>query len=667
MGSSFDGLVEEFPGLGVDKFNSIAEVFLLTHFHADHLTGLSNIGFTSKVYCSNTTKKLIDQDENYGAVLCKLVGVPFNTPLNLKVKDREVRIIFIPAYHCPGASMILIEGFGRSVICTGDVRAEKWWVNTLPKNVYLFPYTTGQKKLDNIYLDTSFGVRGEPFINIITNEDAITTAIDLIKLYPLDDPDIQFYFADSTSGFEECWAQIINVINGKFHTGARIMKRIQSISKCDLYGSFADILMKAVDKEGPLFHACGNYPRLCKMVPCKFPVRIKQSIKFNILDLTGVFFPIQLSSLSEFELKNELYILDTTPKGNKIIRFRNRMWILRQDGQELLPSEIKLIFSRHSTYSEARYLVSLFAPKQVYPCVESETSWYEGFLMSRVFGDLCASADDVTQYTYDRRMAFSLGLPSRAVIDRPLKVINRWIFEDSKMEENFVHRFLKRKEAKNENLSKMDFKFRGIGCFSSPEKSIEPNSCQLHQFIMGRRQGSFKKMIEEQQKLYKEKYYNDVRYINNHKEYVDLELGSLYDYDSESIESHYFEDNSLNKSTESQQRREIEEYFHKIAKARPSLKRNVSALPGKRTSVERSVISSSFSSIEVSFSRNPISRSISSTRSIERVSKPYPRVNKAHVNQITQDLRNNPNKWFTMKLQSANNMTVSQSSKCVDS
>lgn len=57
--------------------------------------------------------------------------------------------------------MFLMEGEdGKSILYTGDIRAEEWWVDKLRRHPVLLPYTTGVKTLDKIYLDTSWGWQG---------------------------------------------------------------------------------------------------------------------------------------------------------------------------------------------------------------------------------------------------------------------------------------------------------------------------------------------------------------------------------------------------------------------------------------------------------------------------------------------------------------------------
>lgn len=138
-------------------------------------------------------------------------------------------VTLIEAYHCVGAVIFLIKGGGAevqtacgekrhtkdasgtcldrcrdaSVLCTGDVRTEQWWRAGLRHLPFLQPYMTGEKGLCNIYLDSAFYYRMEPYIEIPPNNMSIHTAVCLLKKYLMDDPEIMFEFTDTTLGFEQ--------------------------------------------------------------------------------------------------------------------------------------------------------------------------------------------------------------------------------------------------------------------------------------------------------------------------------------------------------------------------------------------------------------------------------------------------------------------------------
>ncbi|KAI5952951.1 hypothetical protein CANMA_005052 [Candida margitis] len=422
-GSTFDGEIREIPGVYVDNFSYKGEVFFLTHSHSDHLKGLLSNSFCSRVYCSQLTKDIIALEGRYGDKLRYLSVREYNQPFEVQTFYQTVTVTMLETYHCPGSSMFLFEcANGISCLATGDIRAEEWWVSSLIKNRYLFPYITGLKKLDQIYLDTTFSCRGEPYISIMPNSEGIMALIEFLKLYPIDKY-IEFSFIDAVSGSEEVWLQVLDHFNGTLDADSTIIQRLK--------------LLKYEDKDtsptfiGPMIFNVGN---LYKDVPLM--ITIKHAIDFNIVDYAGFCLPKRLCDVDASNL-TLLRMLDT---GHQVYSYEGNAWLLPLDGEELLPTNLLLMFSRHSSYKESIEFVRLFKPKSVFPCVASKTSWLNGFTVGRVFGHVCSSSD----HLFDVENFKKFGHPPRIVFERPVSKINRWSFAECKKEVNFVKDFITR-------------------------------------------------------------------------------------------------------------------------------------------------------------------------------------------------------------------------------
>ncbi|OBA18991.1 hypothetical protein METBIDRAFT_47546, partial [Metschnikowia bicuspidata var. bicuspidata NRRL YB-4993] len=425
MSNTFDGVLREFPYIGVDRFNTSASVFLLTHCHADHLSGITNKSFTSIVYCSEETKLLLSLDSRLKGLLNLITGVPFNVKTRLETPHDTANAIYITlieAYHCLGACMFLVEErVSRAVLCTGDIRAESWWRESARLSPALFPYTSGDKILNCIYFDSTFAYRGEPYIEIPTNFNGIHTAISMLREYPKNDPEIKFEFCDTTLGFEQAWAYVLSYFGGSLVVKASSLKqKLLLVAQYDRING--NILRRAMlpptaFNTGPVFYG-GSSPKGDFSI-----VRIKQCINFNIKDYTGICCPISIESIPS---ATDLNLLKVTKAGNKIYEFLGRHWVLPLKQNELLPLKIKLLFSRHSSYSEVREFLSMFKPQEVFPCVYSQEVWSSGFIMARIFGDICSRQE----FNYDSMMATMYGLPSQEIRDRPVVTINRWNIED---------------------------------------------------------------------------------------------------------------------------------------------------------------------------------------------------------------------------------------------
>ncbi|CAH6723918.1 hypothetical protein CLIB1444_23S00386 [[Candida] jaroonii] len=427
---SFKGTLLEFPQIAIDRFNVSAQLYLLTHFHKDHLIGLANQSFHGSVICSHATKDLARLDPQLRHKITHFRALPFNIAHKYTVGDTEVEIVLIPAYHCPGSTMYLVKSVTTAVLFTGDLRAERWWVQALPKNIHLLPYITGLDVLDTIYLDTTFAYRGEPYIEIPHNHDGVALVVSLLRKFP-QDMDVEVYFRDHVSGFDEAWSQIVGSVGGGVHFDDAMFRRHQVV---DGHSTYAP-----VDREGatatPRFHVCN--PRTCPS-RAKFKINVRQAINFNIVDLASSLMPLDLRRIDPQELST-MVTEDVTVGGHEIVRFRQRTWL--KVGTELLPREIKLIFSRHSSYTECKEFVGMFRPRQVVPLTESHHTWCQGFLMSRVFGDVCRGKR-VEDFVYDLTNATTKGVPPKKVLARKVATVDRWSVEGCRAEVKFVDRMV---------------------------------------------------------------------------------------------------------------------------------------------------------------------------------------------------------------------------------
>lgn len=73
---------------------------------------------------------------------------------------------------------------------------------------------------------------------------------------------------------------------------------------------------------------------------------------------------------------------------------------IQADNGELLPNKITFPYSRHSSHSELRGLVSVFRPWDIYPCVVDDAGWDESKAIEYLFGDLCEGKE----FIHDREM-----------------------------------------------------------------------------------------------------------------------------------------------------------------------------------------------------------------------------------------------------------------------
>lgn len=128
--------------------------------------------------------------------------------------------------------MFLFESDSCAVLYTGDVRAEPWFVNTLIRNPFLIEYTTGQKSLDCIYLDTSFTDQNMTFP---TKAQGLSELLAKVAKYPLD---TVFHFSAWTFGYEEVWMALSKALKSHIHVNKYKLRLFQSLDPTSREGPF---------------------------------------------------------------------------------------------------------------------------------------------------------------------------------------------------------------------------------------------------------------------------------------------------------------------------------------------------------------------------------------------------------------------------------------------
>lgn len=235
--STFNGIVSEFPDIRIDFFRKTPSAnpplaCFLSHVHSDHLQGLESLK-APFIYCSSVTRALLLRIEKYPHRMNYIKGVlesrkqhykhlnrllkciPLNCPTEVELRPLlTIRVTLFDANHCPGAVMFLIEGQGRAVLYTGDVRAEPWWVNSLVRDPVLLPFTTQLRVVDRIYLDTTFAIKDDVYSRFPSKGQGLSELLHRVMIYP---PDTVFYLSAWTLGYEEVWIALSTLLKSKVH------------------------------------------------------------------------------------------------------------------------------------------------------------------------------------------------------------------------------------------------------------------------------------------------------------------------------------------------------------------------------------------------------------------------------------------------------------------
>lgn len=154
------------------------KLYFLTHLHADHTSGLSSSWNYHKIYCSEVTKKLALF--KFGIKEEFLVTLPMEQsvviPLD-ELRTEFVTVTAIDANHCPGAVMLLFEGYFGRILYTGDFR----YSDMMPSDPILLNNVSKGKAIDVLYLDNTYC---DPKCVFPSRAEATSMAINIIRQYP---------------------------------------------------------------------------------------------------------------------------------------------------------------------------------------------------------------------------------------------------------------------------------------------------------------------------------------------------------------------------------------------------------------------------------------------------------------------------------------------------
>ncbi|KAJ1340619.1 hypothetical protein BSLG_004713 [Batrachochytrium salamandrivorans] len=160
------------------------------------------------VYCSLITAQLLlstVDDTNRKRWHHNLVQVAFNRPYLIKLKnDRCVQATFLPAHHCPGSAMILLQGDRGTVLCTGDFRAEE--------SIKAHFAAIEGLKVDSLYLDTTFAHSN--WAHLPSRLESANALVEMIKRLPTT---VMVQLKSSTIGYEYLWIHLAQYFHTKKH------------------------------------------------------------------------------------------------------------------------------------------------------------------------------------------------------------------------------------------------------------------------------------------------------------------------------------------------------------------------------------------------------------------------------------------------------------------
>ncbi|WVF66125.1 hypothetical protein IAT40_000864 [Kwoniella sp. CBS 6097] len=388
-----------------------AQLFLLTHVHSDHLLGLSD-SFTGKIICSPVTKRMLLKLEpeierthlehgvkevrrlKYPGLRARIEGkgkdqklvdrieaVPYGYPREYEIgfedgKPQRVTITLLDANHCPGSTMFLITSPDKAVLHTGDIRADKLFIQQLKREPalqqYLAPTSTyagsansqpraGRRVLDRIYLDTSamLGTGDMP-----DREPVLQDLVEQMSLYP---PDTVFFLDTWCFG----WEFVIREVSRYFGELIHIDRYKHSIYKAVETDPYL-LACTTTDSTATRFHAC---ERLAKCTECR---RFKKGYSKPVYNLDK-----RIVNVNMVEIKEARWPLE----HSTFLESLGRAAV----GEGPWPYAINVPLARHSPLPELQNLVKLFKPKGVSPnAIVSSLKGLDYFLLPDFMYDCIA-------------------------------------------------------------------------------------------------------------------------------------------------------------------------------------------------------------------------------------------------------------------------------------
>ena len=106
----------------IDDFRDDAELFMLSHFHRDHMEGLRGGWCAGPLLCSQITGNLLVALEDVPRE--NLVTIAPDETRELRVAGKLMQVTALEANHCPGALMFVLEHAGRKIVYTSYFRLD---------------------------------------------------------------------------------------------------------------------------------------------------------------------------------------------------------------------------------------------------------------------------------------------------------------------------------------------------------------------------------------------------------------------------------------------------------------------------------------------------------------------------------------------------------------
>ncbi|KAJ8261955.1 hypothetical protein GJAV_G00160410 [Gymnothorax javanicus] len=340
--SSFGGRMKEYPNISLDRFdrdNLHARAYFLSHCHKDHMKGLKGpllkrklkFSLTVKLYCSPVTKEILLNNPKYGFWEDHIVALEVDNPTQISLVDEilgeteEIVVTLLPAGHCPGSVMFLIEGNQGTVLYTGDFRLAKGEVARME-----FLHSGGRvKDIQSVYVDSTFCDPG--FFQIPSREACLSGIMELVRDWIIRSPyHVVWLNCKAAYGYEYLFTNLSEEFGQQIH-----------VNNMDMFRRMPEILCHLTTNRMTQIHAC-RHPKdeefyKGSRLPCGCTA--PNGTPLNIISIKP----------------STMWFGERTRKTSVVVKTG--------------ASSYRACFSFHSSYSEIEDFLSYICPVNIYPNV----------------------------------------------------------------------------------------------------------------------------------------------------------------------------------------------------------------------------------------------------------------------------------------------------------
>ncbi|KAM4614795.1 protein artemis [Polymixia lowei] len=340
--SSFAGRMKEYPTISLDRFdreNIHARAYFLSHCHKDHMKGLKGpvlkrklkISRTVKLYCSFVTKELLLNNPKYAFWEDHIAALELESPTQISLVDEasgekeDVVVTLLPAGHCPGSVMFLIEGFQGNVLYTGDFRLAEGDAS----RIELLHSGSRVKDIQSVYLDSTF--YDPRYYQIPSREACLSGIRELVSNWISQSAyHVVWLNCKAAYGYEYLFTNLGEEFNTQIH-----------VKRMAMFKKMPEILSYVTTDRNTQIHAC-RHPKQ------------EEFLRGNRLPCGSVApdgTPLRIISIKP----STMWFGERSKKSNVVVKTG--------------ASSYRACFSFHSSYSEIKDFLTYLQPVNIYPSV----------------------------------------------------------------------------------------------------------------------------------------------------------------------------------------------------------------------------------------------------------------------------------------------------------